>query len=692
MKHVFSTLLLGFTLTAFGQTLLHPNWCTSDHKFYQAMENNPAMQIEFENFNQWVLENEDNIESERGGVKIIPVVVHIIHNYGAENVSDAVVADAIRFLNEDYLGTSADLASVIPAFTGIVGNPQFEFRLATLDPNGNCTNGITRTQSLYTNDAEDHSKIVVWPRNEYYNIWVVNNIYSDTPGLVTAGYSYLPSGFTDPAVDGTIIGYNYFGNDNTPFQKRVLSHETGHWFRLSHTFGNVSVDQGDCSGTDNCNDTPKTPGSLSTCNLNRNDCSGVQANVQNIMDYSSCTNMFSNDQSTRMINAANSTTAGRNNLSLNANLVATGTATLTPSNCAPIADFHANRYSVCAGTSITFFDNSWNATVTSRLWTFTDGVTTINDTSANPVITFTNPGIYDVTLTSSSAGGNDTETRTDYVYVFDGGTAQVTTPAVEDCESAPITSGLWSVLYSNDPADGWKTTTGAHVSGTTSFMVHNYAVAGGNTHTLISPSYDFTTIGTPITMTFKYAYARRVAENEDVLKVWGSTNCGQNWQLRATYTASDLATGGIKTTDWYPNSAQWGTKTITTVAAYVNKPNVRFKFEFLTDGGNNLFIDDINITGALGLEDVANNELQMNLYPNPVQNEFNVDFYVDKSYDATFRLIDVTGKQLSVLGMKQLVAGDNHYIFNVPAGTTKGLYFFQMEAGGKTFTHKIIIE
>jgi PKD repeat protein len=690
MKHIFSTLLLGFCLTAYCQTLNH-DWCGSDHRFYNAMANNAQIQIEYDNFNLFVEEHGDEFVSERA-VKIVPVVVHIIHNYGSENISDAQVADAIRFLNEDYLGTSSDLSSVIPSFSGIVDNPQFEFRLATLDPNGNCTNGITRRQSLYTVDAEDEAKFDVWPRNKYYNIWVVANIYSDTPGLVTAGYSYFPSNFQDPATDGTLIGFQYFGNNSTPFQKRVLSHETGHWFNLKHTFGNVSVDQGDCSGTDNVSDTPKTPGSLSTCNLARNDCSGALANVQNIMDYSSCTNMFTQGQAARMITAINSATGERSSLSTGSNLTATGTSTLTVSNCAPVADFHANRYSVCAGTTITFFDNSWNAVVTSRLWTFTDGITTINDTSASPVITFTNPGVYDVTLTASSAAGNDVETRTDYIYVFDGGTAQVTTPMVEDCESGPISSGLWSVLYSLDPTDGWQVTGNAHVSGTKAFMVHNYAVPGGTQLIMYSPSYDFTTIGTPITMTFKYAYAQRDAANADVLKIWGSTNCGQNWQLRATYDAAALSTGGIKTTDWYPNSGQWGTKTVSTLSAYVNKPNVRFKFEFLTDNGNNLFIDDINITGALGLEDVANNELEMNLYPNPVQNEFNVDFYVDKNYDATFRLVDLAGKQLSVLGVKELVAGDNHYVFTVPAGTTKGLYFFQMDAGGKTFTHKIIIE
>lgn len=693
MKRILTVFSLGLCLTLSAQTHDH-RWCTSDHKFYEALSNNPAMQVEFDNFNQWVEENGEAFASSRA-VKVIPVVVHVIHNYGPENISDAQVANAIRYLNEDFLGTSPDLSSVIPAFTGIIDNPEFEFRLATLDPSGNCTNGITHTWSGLTYDADDNSKVISWPRNKYYNIWVVFNIASDTPGAVTAGYSYYPSGFTSASVDGTIIGYNYCGVSGSNFAKRVLSHETGHWFNLAHTFGNVQVDQGDCSGTDNVSDTPKTPGSFSTCNLSRNDCSGALANVQNIMDYSSCTNMFTAGQSTRMIAAANSSTADRNDLWVSGNLTATGTSTLTPSNCAPKADFHANRYSVCAGSSITFYDDSWNANVTSRVWTFTDGATTINDTALNPTITFNTPGIYDVSLVASSSGGNDTETRTDYVYVYSTTAAMNIPPYSENFDSSPITSGNWNVLYNIDPVDGWRTTNSASVSPATSMMVHNYALTRGQTHTLISPSYDFTNLTGTISMTFKYAFAQKDADNTDELKVYASSNCGQTWQLRGNYNVAALLTGGTKTNDWYPNSGQWQTKTINTLSAYANKPNIRFKFEFSSGGGNNLFIDDININGTIvnsSIEDAANSELAMNVYPNPVQNDLNIDFMVDKDYDATFSLLDITGKQLAILGTTKLLQGQNHFVYQVPAGTSTGLYFIQVQAAGKVFTHKIIIE
>ena len=693
MKRVLSLLVLGLCINGYSQSHTHGEHCKSDHLFFQALGEHPEMQVEFDDFNKFVEENGEMLSNQRA-VKIIPTVVHIIHNYGPENVSDARVADAIRYLNEDFMGTSTDLANIVPSFSGIAGNPQFEFRLATLDPNGNCTNGITRTQSLLTYDADDgdrNAKVISWPRNKYYNIWVVYNIYSDSPGSVTAGYSYFPSNMYPAAnLDGTLLSYSYFGLASPAFQKRVLSHETGHWFRLAHTFGNVAVDQGDCSGTDDVSDTSPTPGSFSTCNLARTGCS-VLENVENIMDYSSCTKMFTQGQSTRMIAAANSSTAGRNNLWTNSNLIATGTSTVTPSSCAPIADFNANRYSICAGSTITFYDNTWNAAVTSRQWTFSNGVTTINDSTENPIITFNQPGVYDVTLTSSAPGGNDTETRTDYVYVYDANAANTVGPFVESFENAPISSGNWAVLYNQDPVDGWRVTNSAYVSSNTSLMVHNYSLSRGQLHTILSPSYDFTAIGTP-TMTFKYAYARKNSDNNDLLKVYISTNCGQTWVVRGNYDAEDILTGGIKTNDWYPNSGQWATKTVNNLSGYANKENVRFKFEFTSDGGNNLFIDDINITGPLGLEDATNNDLQLTVYPNPAKDIINIDFSVDKDYQAVFRLVDIAGKQLATLGIMELIQGDNHLTFNVPAGTTTGLYFLQMEAGGKVFTKKIIIE
>lgn len=102
---------------------------------------------------------------------VIPVVFHIMHNYGAENISEAQILDAMRTINEDYQKRNADTAQIIALFQPLVGDVQVKFRLVQLDPNGNCTDGITRHQTLLTYGGDDSLKsLVQWPPDRYLNV------------------------------------------------------------------------------------------------------------------------------------------------------------------------------------------------------------------------------------------------------------------------------------------------------------------------------------------------------------------------------------------------------------------------------------------------------------------------------------------------------------------------------------------
>ena len=95
----------------------------------------------------------------------VPVVMHIIHNGGSSNISDAQVLDAMRVINEDFSKTNRDTADVIAFFRARYANVSFQMKLAKLDPNGNCTTGITRTYSTDTNIGDDRVKnLIKWTR------------------------------------------------------------------------------------------------------------------------------------------------------------------------------------------------------------------------------------------------------------------------------------------------------------------------------------------------------------------------------------------------------------------------------------------------------------------------------------------------------------------------------------------------
>lgn len=201
---------------------------------------------------------------------IIPVVVHVIHNIGetigvGHNISVAQVQSQIDVLNEDFRRLNPDNVNTPIDFQGVAADPNIEFRLACLDPNGNVTDGITRTASAVASFTDnDNIKFNssgghdAWPTNRYLNMWVGNL----SGGLL--GYAQFPFDYsTKPTTDGVVItttGFGRVGNVAVPFHTgRTATHEVGHWRNLFHIWGDANC------GNDQCNDTPQQREANSGC-------------------------------------------------------------------------------------------------------------------------------------------------------------------------------------------------------------------------------------------------------------------------------------------------------------------------------------------------------------------------------------------------------------------------------------------
>ncbi|MFD7158866.1 M43 family zinc metalloprotease [Kribbella sp. NPDC059898] len=194
------------------------------------------------------------------GTARIPVVVHVVWNTNAQNISQAQIDSQIDVLNRDYRATNPDTSIVPGVFSGLIADAQVEFFLATQDPGGNPTNGVTRTQtstaSFTTDDkvkATATGGIDPWPADKYLNIWVCQL------GGGLLGYAQFPGG---PAnTDGVVILHSGFGTNGTaaaPFDLgRTTTHEVGHFLNLFHIWGD---DGSGCTGSDECDDTPNAAG------------------------------------------------------------------------------------------------------------------------------------------------------------------------------------------------------------------------------------------------------------------------------------------------------------------------------------------------------------------------------------------------------------------------------------------------
>jgi hypothetical protein len=202
----------------------------------------------------------------RAGSTRIPVVVHVVWNTETQDISDAQIQSQIDVLNQDFRKTNPDITQVPDVWKAIAADSNIEFFLATTDPSGNPTNGITRTKTPNASFPQFGNPIKSaatggadpWPANAYLNIWVAPSIISNL-GEQLLGYAQFPGG--PPETDGVVILHSAFGTTGTaapPFDKgRTATHEIGHWLNLFHIWGD---DGTGCNGSDEVDDTPNQAG------------------------------------------------------------------------------------------------------------------------------------------------------------------------------------------------------------------------------------------------------------------------------------------------------------------------------------------------------------------------------------------------------------------------------------------------
>ncbi len=406
-------------------------------------------QIE-EHTNQFIANYQGNTSR---AVITIPVVVHVVYNTTAQNVSNAQIQAQIDRLNLDYRKLNTDASQIPSVWQSIAADYEIEFCLASRDPNGNATTGIIRKQtSVSSFSTNDNVKRTAnggddaWPASSYLNLWVCNL----SGGVL--GYAQFPGG--NAATDGVVIGYTCFGTGGTaqaPFNLgRTATHEVGHWLNLYHIWGD---DGTGCNGSDQVGDTPNQGNENYGCpTFPAVSCSnGPNGDMfMNYMDYTNdaCMYMFTNGQKTRSLSLfAN----GGSRASL---LSSQGCQSITTP---PIANFTADVTQSCTGL-IRFTDLSTNAP-TSWLWNFGDGITSAQQ---NPTHLFPANGTYTVTLTVTNNFGNNSKTITNYITVN-----KPAAPAATDASRCG--AGTFTLTTTSTNPVAWLDSAGNVLSSSTTF-------------------------------------------------------------------------------------------------------------------------------------------------------------------------------------------------------------------------------
>lgn len=605
-----------FVLLTFYSYAQQPRSCGTMEAFELEKSINPLREEALEKIErqmqQWI---EENPSSDLKQIVVtIPVVVHVVYNTPGQNIPDNQIFSQIDVLNEDFRKLNAD-ASLIPAvWQSVAADVEIEFCLATRDPNGNVTNGITRTAtssaSFGTNNNIKFNATGgkdAWPRDDYLNMWVGNL----SGGLL--GYAQFPGGAA--ATDGIVCHYLAFGRIGTLYANynkgRTATHEIGHWLNLRHIWGD---DGSGCSGTDFIGDTPNQAGSNCCCPAFplTDGCTPASPGVMfmNYMDYTydNCMYMFTNGQAQRMLAALNGSRASLLSsqgcapvLALDAGILnvisPSGTSCLTSIN--PQVELRNFGNSTLTSVNIHYQLNSGPVSIYSWSGSLATGNSVIVNLPSQTVTTGTHTFTAYTSQPNGSADGysaNDSETIT---FTVLSAVASQTIPFFQGFDATTFPPAGW-VLQNSDNNNTWERVTNANGFGTSTAcarMDHYSGVVNisGQSDYLYTPAINFSTETPPLSLEFSVAYARYNSIYKDSLFVLASEDCGQTWFI--IYSKGNnptLATAPDNTSGFVPNSTQWRKETIN-IDAYAGKPNVKFAFQAKSGWGNYCYVDDINI-------------------------------------------------------------------------------------------------
>ncbi|MBK0401436.1 T9SS type A sorting domain-containing protein [Adhaeribacter sp. BT258] len=655
-----------------------------------------------------------------GVVIKIPVVVHVVSEKGCNSISKAQVLNGLEVVNQDFRRQNPDTINTRAVFKPFAADTEIEFVLARKDPQGNPTDGINRITSplahVPATRATLQQAVPAWPTNQYLNIWLVESIYDAQSGMNILGYAQFPH--VPPLnIFGVVLEHSQWGKQGAV--PGTTASSTGHFAttEIAHCFNLFHIEGINCTDGDLVSDTPPSTFAgpfTSACNLSQNTCTNDVAlgfptdmpdQIENFMSFSSfsCMNMFTNGQKMRM-RASLNTYPHLQNMVSPSNALATGIdPSVTVAPLTPKPYFCADTRRICAGNSVTFSDISYQQAASSRTWSFPGG-TPATSTVQNPVVTYATPGKYAVTLTLSNGGNTYPVTVTNFIEVVPvSNLINVTFPDyyVESFEEPTFPESAtanrnWEMKTSAlgaNPAN-WQRTNASSSTGAHSLLLGSASVPEGTISTLITPNF---TGGAPYVF-FRMAYAKRVAQPKDELRVYASADCGATWgNPIITLTGNQLVTNGGTSVsgNYIPASGDWKTKFISSGGSFQNwgADHTMFKIETVNNGGGTFYFDNFEIGNLLCTNEELASQNKINLYPNPLTAESKLEFELKTSEKVTVKILDLVGKTIYSGSEATFSAGKHSVLLaDKVKNQSKGLYLVQLQMGGKVFNTKLLLQ
>lgn len=238
--------------------------------------------------NYFLNELYDTCDYSRSHIRI-PVIFHVIYQKDIQNIPTPLILRELEDLKRDFLMQNKDINEVLPNYRGLAANPDIEFYLAPFKDVGQPDSGIIRIHQSEKGSPNEISPVRDFAHS--LNVYIYRRKGDE-------GAHTLSRPWSDTTTDAIYVNWNEIGHGY-----RILTHETGHWLGLMHTF------ECKCKGKgDGIDDTPpqrnsSDGGFVIKTNKPENfgsNCNGGPAFYQNFMDYSFFRRIFTTDQVKRM--------------------------------------------------------------------------------------------------------------------------------------------------------------------------------------------------------------------------------------------------------------------------------------------------------------------------------------------------------------------------------------------------------
>lgn len=239
----------------------------------------------------------------------------------------------------------------------------------------------------------------------------------------------------------------------------------------------------------------------------------------------------------------------------------------------------------------------------------------------------------------------------------------------------------------NDNGNTWLVYTGSATfgkTGTNAAGFNCYDYAAGESEYMSCPR----TITSSISeLTFWVAYAQYDASSNDKLEVVYSTDCGANWTSLWSASGSALKTVAPQTGPYTASTAQYVQKT---VALGTMPVGATVAFRATSDYGNNMYIDDVNMTGPASVNKLAGADLNASIFPNPAKDNATLSFNLLAQTEVKVTVVDGLGRVVAVVTDGALNSGNHQLTINT-ANLASGVYNVMISTDAGTATQRLSV-